>query len=123
LIDVVFMLLMFFMLTSTFVKWKSITLSVPVASGAKTSAQEDLQFIVLHDSGVVSFYGETTQKKQSVSIVLPQVDATKTLLVLPEENTSVQLIVRTLEQLKAAGVTRLSLGKSVAGSSTSASLL
>ncbi|MBL4900017.1 MAG: biopolymer transporter ExbD, partial [Colwellia sp.] len=67
LIDVVFILLMFFMLTSTFIKWHSVTLQTSAAGSTITSDEVKTQLIILHENNELSLLvngGNATNKKE-----------------------------------------------------------
>ncbi|MCB1746533.1 MAG: biopolymer transporter ExbD [Gammaproteobacteria bacterium] len=59
LIDVVFILLMFFMLTSSFVRWHAVDLAVPAAAAAATpvDAPPPLQLVLDADGGLTTTDG------------------------------------------------------------------
>ncbi|MCE2487661.1 MAG: biopolymer transporter ExbD [Desulfurellaceae bacterium] len=112
LIDVVFILLMFFMLTSTFSRWKAVDFHFPVA-GPELSSQQP-QTMILHENGALSLNG------QPFPVPPPdgprqggRLDATRPVVVFPEAETRLQTIISVFEQLQAAGSGGVSLGKSL----------
>ncbi len=107
LIDVVFILLMFFMLTSSFSRLSSINLQAP-APGTSATASE-AQFIVLHEDGQLSIYGKPKTQYPTVALALNALDMAKPLVVVPESAASVQAVVSAMEALKAGGVKQISL--------------
>ena len=109
LIDVVFILLMFFMLTSTFSRWKAVDFHFPVA-GPELSPQQP-QAMILHANGTLSLNG------RPFSVSPPGdsggLDVTRPVVVFPEADTRLQIIISAFEQLQAAGIGGASLGKSL----------
>ena len=109
LIDVVFILLMFFMLTSTFSRWKAVDFHFPVA-GPESSSQQP-QAMILHANGALSLNG------RPFAVSPPGdsggLDATRPVVVFPEADTRLQIIISAFEQLQAAGIGGASLGKSL----------
>lgn len=113
LIDVVFILLMFFMLTSTFSRWKAVDFHFPVAGpelSPELSSQQP-QAMILHANGALSLNG------RPFSVSPPGdsggLDATRPVVVFPEADTRLQMIISAFEQLQAAGIGGASLGKSL----------
>ena len=109
LIDVVFILLMFFMLTSTFSRWKAVDFHFPVA-GPEPSPQQP-QAMILHANGALSLNG------RAFSVSPPGdsggLDSTRPVVVFPEAETRLQIIISAFEQLQAAGISGVWLGKSL----------
>lgn len=108
LIDVVFILLLFFMLSSQFVRWQS--LDIPLAQNSRV--QTDIEPLIL----VVSDTGELLQGEASVGLgiqcqaqVAGWLDATGPVIVRPQALASVQQIMAALDCLRSAGATRLTL--------------
>ena len=109
LIDVVFILLMFFMLTSTFTRWKAVDLRLPIASS--DASLKKPQALLLHTDGSLSLRGRSFQLLDSnVEAALSVLDSTRPVVVFPESGTRVQTIISTFERLTAAGVSGAVLG-------------
>lgn len=108
LIDVVFILLMFFMLTSSFSQWRAISLNTPVAS--EQTSDRPPQLLIIHSDGSFSQPGESGLPLQQA---IDDFDHRHPVVLLPEEKTTVQTIVSALEQLKGAGIAQLSLGNTL----------
>ena len=116
LIDVVFILLMFFMLTSTFSQWRSVELLSPAASQAPVA--QTPQLVLLAENGSLSFsqtdiviphYSELASDK------LAALETGRPLLIVPAAEATVQDMISTLEGLQALGFSQAALGQ-VAGS-------
>lgn len=107
LIDVVFILLMFFMLTSSFTREKQWQLNVPVSAEAAQEASE-IERLVLAKSGALV-------RADDMGVILSDTElgllALKGLPVVlqPQSETNVQTIVTAMTRLRELGVERLSL--------------
>jgi len=113
LIDVVFILLLFFMLTSTFVRQKQLELASLTSS--TTAVHEKPQQVELNPAGEFRLLGHSGgyvaigQLLDAVELELPTV-------LRPAGEASVQQVVTALNQLKSAGLSAIRLGH-VSGSS------
>lgn len=103
LIDVVFILLMFFMLTSTFSQWKSVDFHSPVASNEPSADQPALW--VLAVDGSLRSVDDSRLIAAGKAIDPSAFAADAVLVLLPEADASVQTIVTRLEELKGLGLT------------------
>ncbi|NQY87173.1 MAG: biopolymer transporter ExbD [Colwellia sp.] len=117
LIDVVFILLMFFMLTSTFIKWHSVTLQTSAAGNTTTTDEVTTQLIILHENNefslLVNGANPSNKKKKTFSTLLTltsQLDPNIHTVLIPEPKIKVQQIVDTLTQLKSSGMMQVTLG-------------
>lgn len=116
LIDVVFILLMFFMLTSSFVKVRSLEMQAPVASDSQETPEPEL--LLINRSGAISRFGGEQlagHYQQLDAQALARLERGKAIVLVPAASVSVQALVTTLETLKAAGF-NASLGDSQADS-------
>lgn len=116
LVDVVFILLFFFMLTSSFSQNKGIDFQSPVASESNTVKQP--QLIELHQDGSLSLYEKGSLLKLTDATIAEVIDKHKPTVILPNAQTEVQSIVFAMELLKKIGVQQLSLGKSLVSTAT-----
>lgn len=100
LIDVVFLLLIFFMLSSTFLKYSSLNISGGTASAGNVKPGE-IALIRLHENGKIDFNGSALQVSELVSKLnaFAQEGGKKAILKIMEGIT-VQNIVALLEQAK-----------------------
>lgn len=109
LIDVVFILLVFFMLASSFLDWRAIELS---ASGraAEGASMEGALLIEIRPEGL-RMSGETVSLEALGSRVAQRVSERpdQPVLVQPEPGVSLQQAVQVLDRLTVSGVTRMSL--------------
>ena len=109
LIDVVFILLVFFMLASSFLDWRSIGLTAPTA-GAPAGTMEGAVLVEVRADGL---------RLAGRPVTLDELDARirtrlaekrdQSVFVKPAPGVPLQQAVAVLDRLTAAGVTRLSL--------------
>lgn len=111
LIDVVFILLMFFMLTSTFIEQQQLTLNTPSIS--QNSASGDSQLLVIHQQGGHTFFNDSAHKLADWSALQHLLNNDQPLIVLPEKDVTLERIIDVLEQVQAQGVKTFTLGQSV----------
>lgn len=109
LIDVVFILLVFFMLASSFLDWRAIHLTAPGRAVAGTS-MEGVMLIEIRPEGL-RLSGERISLEALGSHVAKRVSERpdQRVLVRPEPGVSLQQAVQVLDRLAVAGVTRMSL--------------
>ena len=115
LIDVVFILLLFFMLTSTFVRQKQLELSSLTSSA--TAVYEKPQQVELNPAGEYRLLGHSGGYV-AIGELLDAVDLQLPTVLRPAGEASVQQVVAALNQLKSAGLSTIRLGQ-VSGSSES----
>lgn len=108
LIDVVFILLLFFMLSSTFMQWRQIQLSAP--STADTDVTETITVTLLNNMGEFEINNKQFTADSDVLLsaeIGQQADAVYVLKVEPGVKT--QAMISLLDQLKQAGAAQVSL--------------
>lgn len=110
LIDVVFILLLFFMLASSFVEWRAIGLNVPKAERGRGPDQPSLRVRLTGDGGLYLNGDAVTLKSlgQRIQPVLRR-NAEQPVAVLPESGVPLQRLVSVLDSVTAAGGRNLSL--------------
>ena len=113
LIDVVFILLIFFMLASNFIRWNYIELSVGEVNELELD-YDSISMITLHGNGLISLNEKTLTLKKIVSIVRNRVrvDINHPIIVQPEQGTTVQPLVDVLNQLQDFAGANISIAKS-----------
>ena len=116
LIDVVFILLLFFMVTSTFIKQKQLELASPVASSVVDADVPQRVYVDEFDN--LSLWGEAANASDEQ--LLAALDSTKPVVLLPAPDASVQTLVTAMVRLKRLGIVALSLGKPAATRETDA---
>lgn len=112
LIDAVFILLLFFMLSSTFIKQTTIELNSTHSSDAEQTVAEDPQLIILNSDDSVALY-QAPEKSIEILVLLDNLDSTKAVIVLPTASTNVQSIVTVLSLIKSSGFSQVSLGQTI----------
>lgn len=109
LIDVVFILIVFFMLASSFSDWHSVMLDAPVRSSGASAA--DGAFVVeLRPDGIL-LSGEAVTAEQVVARLGSRLARTpdRRVLLKSAAGVSVQDLVALVDRLAAGGITNLSL--------------
>ena len=109
LIDVVFILLVFFMLASSFLDWRSIDLTAPSPTVAGSSTEGSLLVEVRADS--VRLSGELVSLDELAARVGERLvlDPDQRVLVRPAAGVPLQEVVTVLDRLSDAGVVDMSL--------------
>jgi len=113
LIDVVFILLMFFMLTSSFEQWKTIQIDSPVSEIQATTSSVP-QFIVLTSSGQLYPLHEENKAISYADLsdrFWKELDVERPLFLLPEPEVRLQKIILVIEELRAMGLEKVSIGE------------
>jgi len=139
LIDVVFILLMFFMLTSTFIKLHKVQLQTAAAGDEVVKDQKTVQpqLIIIRESNHVDnnqgdlttaggfslltsslVNGKHEQKFTRLTQLITQLDPAIAIVILPEPQVQVQMIIDSLMQLKSANFERVTLGNTLGTTST-----
>lgn len=110
LIDVVFILLLFFMLSSNFMHWKQVDLSSPTSEPTDPD-QKDIQVVtILNDGGELDFAGTAvhiSNTEQLKAMIAEQPDAVYAIKV--DSDVMTQSVITLLDELKAAGAKHVSL--------------
>ena len=110
LIDVVFILLMFFMLTSSFTKFSAVEMQSALAASTISSTKP--QVVRLSVNGQLLGGGTQLEGVALTDDALSTLLAIDTTTVLmPASETQVQVIVDALSRLKALGFSQVTLGK------------
>lgn len=107
LIDVVFILLLFFMLTSRFIQWRAVDLPISTEPFNQTISERSLQapgVIIVRADGEVEFKGQRLSVDQLTGLEKNAVFVLKTA-----PDASLQQILIVLDQLTFLGVTQVSL--------------
>mgnify|MGYP001162060348 CR=1 FL=1 len=122
LIDVVFILLMFFMLTSSFSQWVVLPLDSKAASHAASQDAPPPQLLVLKNDGslMLASNGGDTSKSAPASqdfidldAAVVAIDNARALVVIPEADVVVQRIVDSMARLGTLNLPGLTLGQSL----------
>ena len=110
LIDVVFILLVFFMLASSFLDWRSIELDAAVASAQAPSEPVETPLLAVSVEEI-TLDGETLPQAELLARLKAHLkEHPESLIrVRPLEDTPLQPVVRLLDELQAQGITQLTL--------------
>jgi len=107
LIDVVFILLVFFMLASSFMDWR--TLSLDTAAAGEPAPAEEEPFVVAIHADELRLGGQRIDLATLIDRARARRPAAQPVSLQPMAETRVQAVVRVLDALNAAGVGPLKL--------------
>jgi len=102
LIDVVFILLMFFMLTSSFTHWQS--LSLPSASASTTTQDGPPALVLVYASNDIRVLTDHLSEPVDSGQAIAALSNGRKIVISAEENASVQQILSVMNILDHAGV-------------------
>lgn len=113
LIDVVFILLLFFMLTTSFSQWRAIDVST-AASSETDNNKKTVNFLLMADEAV-SLHGlnktfSTYKDVKKTDLTLAKKD--EVLVLLPHQDVPLQLLIDATQHLKEIGLKNVSIGHS-----------
>jgi biopolymer transport protein ExbD len=107
LIDVVFILLLFFMLSSTFSRWQQIPLQTPAASESQTPRLAVLK--IQSNTGEIVIDGNTVRVSNADELQrIVQQYAESRLVLMAAKGITVQTIVNVMDALKQSGASHIS---------------
>ncbi|PLX69427.1 MAG: biopolymer transporter ExbD [Denitrovibrio sp.] len=110
LIDVVFLLLIFFMVSTTFIYSNSIDVNLPAAKGDETSISESIR-VVLTQAGAINIDGTSYEEK----VVLDQLTEMKkakpesTVIIEADKNVSHGRVVFIMDASRKAGFAKFAI--------------
>ena len=110
LIDVVFILLVFFMLASSFLDWRSIALAPP-ADAAMGGAMEGAILVELRQDGTVRLSGDPVRLNDLAdrARIMAADRPDRRFVVRPVSGVPLQDAIAVLDRLNAAGIAQISL--------------
>lgn len=106
LIDVVFILIVFFMLTTSFMKIESLELMLPTKASSKVSvARDDMARIFIQPDGAILFGGNTVEKEDMRKILQATFaeNSEQKVVVFSADNVSMQRLVDVMDMVYVAG--------------------
>ena len=110
LMDVMFIILIFFMVAATFELNRTIKLSLPKSLSGESKISKDKILIEVGPDGEVSFNGELIHLNQlSERIQQTENYAESTVYILGDENADYRYIVEVIDVLKVLSITDISL--------------
>lgn len=110
LIDVVFLLLIFFMVSTTFIFSNSIDVNLPAAKGDETSVSENIR-VVLTQSGLINIDGEVYEEG-AVIAHLTEMKKTKpesTVIIEADKNVNHGKVVFVMDASRKAGFDKFAI--------------
>jgi len=122
LIDVVFILLMFFMLTTQFIQWQSIPLELPEAENTQAHSNQPNIALLLNNQGYIQVLNEqqTTHNAEDFKHFsefterdLPVLLSAENLKLHPTADTHVKTLIEAFDHFKAIGL-EIEIGAHVA---------
>lgn len=110
LIDVVFILLVFFMLASTFTEWRSLQLSIPAAASRPAENAPEPLVVRIRADGL-QLDGAPLELEALAGRVTDALDGDpeRAVVVRPADEVPLQRVVTVMERLHEAGGARISL--------------
>lgn len=116
LIDVVFILLLFFMLTSTFLKWRTLTLETTSLDGATEQTAPPVTVILYEDGTTQMHHAHSSSGKLNAQRTLeyiqalPLAEKANTFVIQSEPRVTTQRIITMFDALKTNHITHFTLG-------------
>jgi len=113
LIDIVFLLLVFFMLTSTFIVPEAIELELPESTSASVTDTKPI-IVSMDKKTQLSLNGERIELKQlrkAIETLLKQ-DATSAITLKTDAHTEVQQLLKVMDEIRLAGGSNVALATS-----------
>ena len=115
LIDVVFILLVFFMLVSQFTQWRQVEMSPEATLGGETTSISPV-LVLVDESGSYTVSDETVRlAADAAQEVKASVKGDQAVIVRPLTGATIQPVVSIVEALKASGVQNVSVDRHGAG--------
>lgn len=111
LIDVVFLLLIFFMLTTSFTQQRVLDLDMPASKGKGESAWQGGSLVRVHANGQVDFNGRPLSLEQieaRTRLLLEKRPETR-FIVRSDAGLPLQEVIQVMDQLRSGGADRVTL--------------
>ena len=110
LIDVVFILLVFFMLASSFLEWRALEIRIPTFGSAGSEVESPVRVRVGRD-GSVRVDGQAIESEALVLRLrsLAAEDAARPVIVIAEAGVPLQRAIAVIDRVSAAGLSNLTL--------------
>jgi biopolymer transport protein ExbD len=115
LIDVVFLLLIFFMVSTTFIRETQLDLELPEASGELQQPEEQSIVITIAENGMYAVNDQALVNNRLATLMralrqqIGEGDASRQLIITADANASHQAVVRAMDAAGQVGLTRLSI--------------
>jgi biopolymer transport protein ExbD len=115
LIDVVFLLLIFFMVSTTFIRETQLELELPEASGELQQPEEQSIVITIAEDGTYAVNDQALVNSQLATLMralreqIGEGDVSRQLIITADANATHQAVVRAMDAAGRLGLTRLSI--------------
>lgn len=115
LIDVVFLLLIFFMVSTTFIRETQLKINLPEASGELQQADGETVEITIDARGEYALNGRLLVNNELQTLVralqeiAPSVDKSERVIVTADANAAHQAVVRAMDAAGRVGLSRISI--------------
>ena len=115
LIDIVFLLLIFFMVSTTFKAESKLSVELPQSSSQQERSVEQLIVLSLDASGVIEFKGNIITPEELVEVLgtLTDGDKERPVLVRADKDVTHGLVISVIDRIKRAGFRSISVGTKV----------
>lgn len=116
-LDVVFIMLIFFIVTTSFVKESGITVNTPEAETAQRQESANI-LIAIHESGAIWIDGRPIDVRALKSQVarMHAENPQGTVVVQSDEQADTGVLVRVMDQIRLAGIDQIAVAARPAGS-------
>jgi len=115
LIDVVFLLLIFFMVSTTFIRETQLDLNLPEATGDLQQPEDQNIVVTIAEDGTYAVNDQALVNNQLATLMralqqqMGENDAPKQLIITADANATHQAVVRAMDAAGQAGLTSLSI--------------
>ena len=107
-VDMIFLLLIFFMVTTVFTKDAGLDISRPSAETA-SPLSDDVLVLTLSEHGDITHAGQPYQLKQIPSLLREQLGGKGTVTIIADRMTSTGLTIQLIDQCRKAGIEDVSI--------------
>ena len=108
-VDMIFLLLIFFMVTTVFTKDAGIGINRPQADTAQP-LQQDAMILTITEDGEIRHAGQSYQIKQNPNLVKEQLpDKNGSITIIADKNAPTGLTVQLIDQCRLGGITDVSI--------------
>ena len=108
-VDMIFLLLIFFMVTTVFTKDAGIGINRPQADTAQP-LQQDAMILMITEDGEIRHAGQSYQIKQIPNLVKEQLpDKNGSITIIADKNAPTGLTVQLIDQCRLGGITDVSI--------------
>ena len=111
LIDIVFLLLIFFMLASEFIDYKTIDLVSPIESNTNIEAKNLPTILELSSSGDISIDNKNIEISNLAYLLKESIqeNTSKKVIINTEENTKINILINVIDIIRKTGIDKIAL--------------